>query len=293
MADKILKSKSLVSWKGLLREFNRNSDRWEGWLFRGQILEKRDRRSPVVRTSLERSMERFGVSLREARGLEYRLLRDFKRRCHLVSTYLPADQNKIEWLALFRHYGGPCRLSDWTYSFWAAVYFALDRANVIKPDKDVCEVWALNAKSCQKKAEQRFPSVTKKLKDYGSNSREEGDALFRIKKPGLWSMNSFRLNERLAVQQGAFLIPTDVTRTFMDNLRAVAPRKISDDFLAIYRLSLNIEQMMECLKGLHRMNLTRASLFPGVDGLAQSLENAVGMPHLFHNVRGDLGTARL
>ena len=287
------KPKLLRSWIALQEEFNTNtnSDRWDGWLFRGQIMEEQDRRLPSVRTSLERSMKRFGVPAKEARRLEWKLLRDFKRRCHLVSSYIPLDKNKMEWLALFRHFGGPSRLSDWTYSVWAAVYFALDRANVVKHDKDICEVWALNARHCQKLAEARFPNVKKKLKQSGSNSLEEGNALFRItNKPGLWTMNAFHLNERLSIQQGAFLIPTDVTKPFTQNLLAVAPKNLDDTFLAIYRISLNLEEVRKCLKGLHRMNLTRATLYPGLEGLAQSLENAIGMPHLFHNVSGDLAT---
>jgi len=48
--------------------------------------------------------------------------------------------------------------------------------------------------------------------------------------------------------------------------------------------------LKECLKELYRMNLTRATLYPGLDGLAQSLENAIAMPHLFHGVKGNLST---
>lgn len=103
-------------------------------------------------------------------------------------------------------------------------------------------------------------------------------------------MNSFRLNNRLSIQQGAFLVPLDVTRSFMDNLRAIAPKRMDANHLAIYRIALNIENLKECLIELHRMNLTRATLYPGLDGLAQSLENAIAMPHLFHEVKGDLST---
>jgi hypothetical protein len=253
-------------------------------------MEPRDRKSPSVRTSLERSIERFGVSPKEARGLEYKLLRDFKRRCHLVSPYSPATDNMMEWLALFRHFGGPSRLSDWTYSFWAAVYFALDRADVVKHKNDICEVWALDGRDWLKRTGRRFPKLEAARTIHDSNSREESEALFKIKKPGLWIMNSFRLNDRLSVQQGAILVPLDVTRSFMDNLRAHAPKRMDANHLAIYRIDLNIDQLKECLKELHRMNLTRATLYPGLDGLARSMENAIAMPHLFWGIKGDLST---
>lgn len=280
----------LMSWDALLKEYQANKDHWDGWLFRGQVMQKRDRESPSVRTSLERSIERFGVSPTEARGLEYKLLRDFKRRCHLVSPHSPAMDNKMEWLALFRHFGGPSRLSDWTYSFWAAVYFALDRAEVVKPNKDICEVWALNGRNWLERAGRQFSSLKAARTKYDSNSPQESEALFKIKKPGLWIMNSFRLNDRLSVQQGAFLVPLDVTRSFMDNLCAHAPKRMNANHLAIYRIALNIEDLKECLKELHRMNLTRGTLYPGLEGLARSMENAIAMPHLFWGIRGDLST---
>jgi len=196
----------------------------------------------------------------------------------------------MEWLALFRHFGGPSRLSDWTYSFWAAVYFALDRAKVVNPNKDICEVWSLNGRDWLKRVGRRFPRLEAERTKYDSNSREESEALFKIKKPGLWIMNSFRLNDRLSVQQGAFLVPLDVTRSFMDNLRAQAPKRMDANHLAIYRIALNIEHLRECLKQLQRMNLTRATLYPGLEGLARSMENAIAMPHLFWGIKGDLST---
>ncbi len=165
------KPRVLRSWNALLKEYQANKDRWDGWLFRGQVVEERDRASPCVRTSLERSIERFGVSPKEASGLEYKLLRDFKRRCHLVSPYNPASDNQMEWLALFRHFGGPSRLSDWTYSFWAAVYFALDRANVVKRNKDTCEIWAINGRDWINRGSRKFPGLEAEWTKHDSNSR--------------------------------------------------------------------------------------------------------------------------
>jgi hypothetical protein len=279
----IPKPREVESWGGLLKTYQKNKNRWDGWLFRGQIMEEEPQNVPSVKTSLERSMKRFKVSLNEARGLEYKLLRD------LVSSYSPAADNKMEWLALFRHFGGPSRLSDWTYSFWVAVYFALDRA---RPGKDVCEVWALDARGWLRRSGKRFKRLEAARTRYGSNSPQEAEALFKIRKPGLWIMNSFRLNDRLSVQQGAFLVPLDVTRPFMENLRADAPKQMDENPLAIYRMKLNRAHLSECFKELHRMNLTRATLYPGLEGLARSMENAITMPYLFHGIKGDLSTPR-
>lgn len=39
--------------------------------------------------------------------------------------------------------------------------------------------------------------------------------------------------------------------------------------------------LRDTLSELQRMNITRLSLFPGIDGLAQSLENLIVMPDRF------------
>lgn len=174
--SKVPKPKVLSSWDALQGEYVANKDNWDGWLFRGQSYRKENNSQPSLKTSLERAMDRFGVPPKKAAKLEYQIFRDFKRRCHLATPYTPADDNVMEWLALLRHYGGPARLQDWTYSFWNAVYFALDRA---RNDKDTCEVWALNARWWQKLAESKYKGLKKVLNDYGSNSVQESKAVLK------------------------------------------------------------------------------------------------------------------
>lgn len=103
---------NLSSWNSLRKLYEQNTNRWNGWLFCGQIIPKGSRKSRCpLETSLERGMSRFNIPLSKARIWEYRLLRDFKRRYHLVNDQ-PLDQkNSMEWLALLRHYGGPARLN--------------------------------------------------------------------------------------------------------------------------------------------------------------------------------------
>lgn len=125
---------------------------------------------------------------------------------------------------------------------------------------------------------------------YGSNSREEFEEVFKLRnEPGIWFVNAFRLNDRLAAQQGAFVLPLDVTKSLTENI--LASQNDETDFqnqLRFYTIEVNTIELKKCLKELHRMNINRATLYPGIVGLAQNLENAVGMPHLFEGVDGDL-----
>ena len=84
-------------------------------------------------------------------------------------------------------------------------------------------------------------------------------------------MNIHRFNERLALQQGAFVLPADVTKSFQKNLL--------DTFRDQKSLNKNIrkyvikkEISIEITKSLIRMNLTSATLFPDLDGFSQSLK---------------------
>ena len=124
------------------------------WVFRG--LTKFDSK---LETTLERAAKRFGVDFTDLPNLEDGLLRHFKRQAHRYLTHLPQADDPIQWLALMRHYGAPTRLMDWTFSFFVAVYFAVEEA------KDACAVWALDLNWLRKRAEGRFPGEVKKIKE--------------------------------------------------------------------------------------------------------------------------------
>ena len=98
------------------------------YLFRGQ-----SQLDWELKTSLERFLELFHQNDKDKydenarRGLENYLLEEFQRRYHHYSAKEPEiDKSPIEWWALMQHYGVPTRLLDWTYSFYAALFFALE-----------------------------------------------------------------------------------------------------------------------------------------------------------------------
>ncbi len=271
------------SWMDLCAVYESQQDEWDGhsWLFRGQSYSE----APGVQqltTSLERVLHRFAVPLHEAPVWEYRLLRDFKRRCHLATAQPPPFDSDLEWLALLRHYGGPARLLDWTYSFWTSIHFAVEHAH----PGDICEIWALDAGWWRRRTEYaRLKSI---IKRYGPNSTEESREVLRNKqRPGIWFLRPFRLNDRLSAQQGSFLLPLDITRPLAGNFTALDQRGERARHLKLYRLQATPELLRTCLSKLERMNISRLTLYPGLAGLAQHYENALAMPHLF----GDIGHA--
>ena len=210
--------------------------------------------------------------------IESGLLRKFKRQCHHYTARIPEENNVIEWLALMRHYGAPSRLLDWTYSFYVAVFFALEHAN------QECAVWALEKYSLKKNREYKIPDQIWEVLSQDDDVEDctTWKKVFKRSKPVpfVYPVTPLKLNERIVIQQGDFLCQGDISKTFEENLAAVLPNKKEkkDCGLFKYKINFNAEEYKEALLNLHRMNINRASLFPGLGGFAQSLKTLLLSP---------------
>jgi len=190
----------------------------------------------------------------------------------------------MEWLALMRHYGAPVRLIDWTFSFFVAVYFALEK------DKEESAVWAIDSGWLGKKTKEVLyeKGAKKEWKLFKSDRNirrlDTFNGLFQNPKPVplVYLVNPYRLNQRLVLQQGIFLCPSDVTIPFEENLAGLWTCKQNkpDGNLVKYTIKGTEEQRHLILRNLHRMNISRASLFPGLGGFSKSLENLLVLPHM-------------
>jgi hypothetical protein len=271
-------------------DFSENNTE-ESWLFRGH----NDSTEPL-RTSLEKDLcnitgtevqKESDVSnllqsgFRDASiwEIERGLIRRFKRQYHHFDVRLPDSDNYPEWLSIMRHYGAPIRMLDWSYSFFVAVFFAIeDRISA-----QGAAIWALHKNTIIENA--------KNLKNIGGMLKEDED----IKKEETWTKcfycpdspqlfvfptNPFRLNERLVIQQGDLLCQGNISRTFEQNLAAVLPvvTNKARARLRKYILKFDAEERQTALLALHRMNINRATLFPGLDGFSKSLKTLMASP---------------
>lgn len=144
------------------------SDQWterrKRWVFRGQ-----ESSTWCLTTTLERTLRnRFGYPLAEGRQWENRLRRQFMRNAPRFLNQPPKHEDNMEWLALMRHYGAPTRLFDWTYSFWVALYFALESAET----GGKCAVWALDIDWWKDRVKEKMCDLKDILKK-ASNSPED------------------------------------------------------------------------------------------------------------------------
>ena len=241
------------------------------WLFRGQ---------PEIRwglqTTLERTVLRFGHPLMRAPIIEKGLIRRFIRQSHHYSLSLPDRDNILEWMALMRHYGAPTRLEDWTESFYVALYFAIENA------EGAAAIWALDRTVVDAAVLTLLPSETCKrcIDENGYiDSRQSFSEIFDRSPPTalVLAVDPFRLNERLVIQQGIFLCPGDISRTFEENLAAVLPSPPHNALLQ-FVIDDSVDLRRKILWQLQHMNMNSATLFPGLDGFARSLATLVAFP---------------
>ncbi len=286
------KEVQVKSWEQLLR-YSEGCDlnipgvkEWNGWIFKGHECAEWE-----LSTTLERTLrDRFQLDLSDAWKWERRLSREFMRKARGYLRDPPSDIDYMEWLALMQHYGAPTRLHDWTYSFWTAVLFAVEKATLNENNEEKsCAVWALQIDWLRKRVEENVPKLKKLLNQYNDPNREIEFFLNSQGKEntpsGVWPLNAYRLNQRVVAQQALFVVPLDVTKPLMDNLRfCPAVEEMISQRLIKFVIPCNDEVIRPCVKYLYDRNLTRATLFPGIEGYAHSIGNLLLQPHRFHGV---------
>ena len=248
------------------------------WIFRGHAESKWK-----LKSTLERCFDEFDINPAKRLTIEGGLLRRFKRQCHNYATVTPVEDNVMEWLALMRHYGAPVRLLDWTYSFWVATFFAVENANPNQKEEKECSIWALNQKYIWKRLKDKYRGLSRLIDDELPSSDPNVKQfrtfrrVFMSTYPFVCPINAYGFNERLVIQQGTFLCPGDVAKPFEKNLAELAPKRDGKpdfgDNIWEFRIRLkNLQDKKNILGNLYRMNMTRAALYPGLDGFSQSLK---------------------
>ena len=249
------------------------------WIFRGE-----GKLHDTLATSIEREAHAAEVPLSKLPKVEKQLINEFRRRLHHYSPDLPSPGDLAEWLSLMRHFGAPTRLLDWSYSPFVALFFAVEKAH-----RCDCAIWYLDSaphtgpkviKGLGKKAvDANFIKSRKRSKFTPEPSKRSQAAviqyLFDLPRPTIVLVNPFRVSERTTIQQAVHLMPGDITKTFEANLEATSR---SADTLTRLVLNMTPEFRKEVLVHLHRMNIDRATLFPGLQGFAESLQTRMAIP---------------
>ena len=244
------------SWDEFLKLIT--SAPYSNWAFRGE----RHAHWPLS-TSLSRYFQDFGIHPQAWPEQEDRILRIFKRKGHQYLGQPPALIDDFQWLALMQHHGAPTRLLDFTWSPYVAAFFALERAT------GEAAVWALNPSELgshgkgKESAKTRITLPEMDPRTPGNFKRYflKGDQAF------IWVGEPDTMNRRLIAQSGTFAMPGVLNVPLEDILS-----RYPDPEDKIAKFVLPFESVRNTgLRELYRMNITYATLFPDLDGLARSM----------------------
>ena len=234
---------TLKSWEQYLSLISNSP--FQNWAFRGQ----RDASAPLF-SALSRYFMAFRVDPRAWPEQEERILRIFKRKAVHFLPHVPDRDDDFQWLALMQDHGAPTRLLDFTWSPYVAAFFALHNTT------HDGVIWACN------------PVEIERLKAVDLAKPESFRKYFLPGAgPFVWMGEPYAMNRRLIAQSGTFLVPSVLDRSVEEILKEYpSPENTLIKFI------LPADKLREKgMRELYRMNITQATLFPDLDGLARSL----------------------
>ncbi len=235
-------------------DFIARTDTLEGWAFRGQ----HSPHWPLV-SSLTRRLQTFCPDPRLWPLREARAMRIFRRKAHMhLHGGLPQG-GELRCLALMQHHGAATRLLDFTKSPFVAAFFALEAA------RSEASVFALNTPALWARA----PRFDARLTRQRIDPRQPGNFARYFagnQVPVLWFGEPAQMDGRLAAQSGLFVVPGVLERSLDEILAGYGD---PDELLLQFVLSPGLRA--DAMRALYRMNVTYATLFPDLDGLARSL----------------------
>jgi len=217
--------------------------------------------------SFMRSVRHRRVSPEPASRLEKEALDAFKAQAHLFVP--PALLDKVKttacWWALMQHHGAPTRLLDWTISPFVALYFAAQFTSDEKPGA----IWCF----CSHRLKDAFEAAHDEIPEF-----EHPDApawydkwLEKLRNERIVIPLTFNYasTERLVAQQGRFTMSFAI-ESGQDCIGDVVGKHAK-------MFVIPHDRKQELLLGLREMNITGATLFPGVDGLGRSISELVSL----------------
>ena len=271
------------------QDLQRLADLLPGWVFRGQR---------EIKWRLRPTLERFAQRINGSHSLsdiEGHVVTQFKRGAPTHLDDLPMRADIIGWLSLIQSYGGPTRLLDMTRSLYVGAFFALAE----RSDSEHRVIWAINDRVIRGVLSQVLRTEDDRPLPCGDEI--EGGELLNSTLAGAFDGPAacagapFFLNERLIVQQGLFLFSLNMQHTLEQNLYGMFGVDAADVYpdslvgwfrnpfakallprlqrTPVIKIVIPSEERARVLTDLKRMNITYASLFPGVEGFARGLNH--------------------
>lgn len=209
-------------------------------IYRGVIHESYDLHPKIGRVQKIKEEEKLIT-------VEKRILRRFQEKSPLYLHYQPQDE--WEWLVLAQHHGLPTRLLDWTRNPLVAAFFAVEREikdYELEEHSGNSAIYVFYGKTVISKGNLPKPNP-KYIR-----------GPFKVEKTEKFV--PAHIDERIKAQEGVFTIHPDPT-----NPNPFQPQDLD-------KLIIPQGSRKDWKQILNSLGINRASLFPGLDNLAQHIE---------------------
>ena len=231
------------------------------WIFRGQSNSEWDLETTLERSNIIENYPEF----------EEELIREFKKgvKFYLKDEVMPTSL--LEYFSLLQHFGAPSRLLDFTKSPYVAAYFAFEQAN---DENDKIAIWVVNKIILHQSAVSYFENRI----DFSSESSKYAfddqtfENVFLESKKGdfncIFPTEPINQNRRYHLQQSIFLVQGNQYEPFTNQFDFIKKNVLKKTFMKVTIPSI---EKKKAIRDLIKMNINRATLFPGLDGFAKSL----------------------
>lgn len=250
------KVESWEDFKKKIAEYNQD----QKYIFRGQTGEKRENQWThwKLRTSFHRTNRVDLFRYRDENIPElHRNINTSSNRSYDLNN--PLDSGAL--LALARHHGYPTPLLDWTRSCYVAAYFAYE--NIAKNDaeqsKGYVRIFIFDREKWVNKSDWIQKRANKQMRSFNIL-----DSAF----PSITCLEpSHEGNERMRSQRAVSMFSSfDDIEGYVRYLE----KENKSEYLKIF--DLPVRDRAKAMIDLHEMNITAASLFPGLDGICKALK---------------------
>tara|TARA_B100000768_G_C11192594_1_gene338018 strand:- start:81 stop:938 length:858 start_codon:yes stop_codon:yes gene_type:complete len=233
------------------------------WIYRGHSNSKWDLKSTLDRSNINKNNIDY----------EERVLIDFKRGINLYIKDEFSPKTDLEYYSLLQHFGAPTRLLDFTKSPYIAAYFAFEKTN--DKIKEIA-IWIVDKIQLYGHCLNYFSKNKINLeynspKTYNFNDNDYSEIIKESKKRNLnciIPIEPDRLNRRYYLQQSIFLAQGNPSLFFSKQSNFVPRDKINYTFI---KVTLPSSEKSKAIKDLQKMNISRATLFPDLEGYTESL----------------------